>query len=264
MPWIAAIAGAAVGGAAGGQKDKVKTTTGTSNAQVTAMRSYDDLTQGQGYLEQKSYEAQIAQFQELLGLNSLGPGGAEIEANTQYQNSFASQLQALMSKVGNQSQADIAGYNSRAKDLFAPEQTALNQQFDDQRVQSQRMSARLGRPGNDPILSNKLAQEQTRQQTMLNSQIGSYGRQLPEMDANQIMNIGGQLSNLRQGLASQALLSMGGQLSTAERNFRLQSATKLGTSESDSSTYSGGGFKGAATGAMSGAGMGMSMGSKMS
>jgi len=127
------------------------------------------------------------------------------------------------------------------------------------------MAARMGRPGNDPIFANKLMQEQTRQQTMLNSQIGSYARQLPEMTANNVMSIGGALSNLRQGLASQALqnrqilLQMGNQLATAERNFRVGTATKSQSGDSDTSQYSGGGFKGAMMGAMQGASSVMGM-----
>jgi hypothetical protein len=261
---------------AGTQKDKTQTVASSRSTMGTELRSFDDLSKGQSQLEGDTYNAQIAQFAQMLGLVNAGPGQSEVSQNNQFQSSFAAQLQGLLSKVGNQSQADINNNYSRAQGIFAPEQTALNQQFDDQRVQSQRMSARLGRPGNDPILANKLAQEQTRQQTMLNSQIGSYGRQLPEMDANQIMNIGGQLSNLRQGLASQALqnrqtmLSMGNQLATSERNYRMGTATKIGTNESDTSVYSGGGAKGAAAGYSAGnaadteqAGMAMKMGGSM-
>lgn len=260
-----AIAGAAVGGIAGGQKDKQQEVGGFSSSSGVTLKDFKDLQTGAGDLEKQSYDAQLKQFTELLGLVGRGPGQSEIDSNNTYQNSFATQLQSLMQNIQN---PNVAANTDKARGLFAPQQTRLEQQFQDQRTEGQRMAARMGRPGNDPILQNKLMQEQSRQQRVLDSEVGSYARQLPELEANNIMNIGGTLSNLRQGLASQALqnrqtlLSMGQQLASSERNWRLGNASHTQSGDSDSSVYSGGGFKGAVTGMMSGASMGMGMGGK--
>ncbi len=268
MPWVAA-AGAVVGAIAGSQKDKSGGFSEYGSNDRVNLQDFEDLSKGQSGLEKNTYASQLSNFADLQKLFSLGSGENEVSANTQYQNQFASQLQQLLNRSINPSQADIAGSYSKSKDLFAPEQTALNQQFQDQNTSSNRLAARLGRAGNDPILRNKLAQEQTRQQSMLNSQVGSYARQLPQLEAQQTMNIGGQLSNLRMGLATQAfqnrqtLLGMGNQLMQAERNYRLGAANRSTSGSTSGENYSGGGMKGMIGGAMSGLGAGMGMAGAM-
>lgn len=255
---IASIGGGLLGAIAGGQKDKQSTTNNTSTR--VDLQSFDDLNKGRSGLETDAYNSQVSSFQDLLKLVQGGPGQAEVDSNLSFQNSFAKQLQAMLGKIGNQTQADVQNNFGQAQQLFAPQQTALNQQFADQTTASNRLSARLGRAGNDPIMRNKLMQEQTRQQTMLNSQIGSYGQQLPQIQAQQAVELGGALSNLRGGLASQALqnrqtlMGMGNQLAQAERNYRLQAAGR--TTNSLQETIDGGGFKGAVGGLLGGAGMG--------
>jgi hypothetical protein len=260
-PVVQAIAG----GVSGGQKDK--SSTSSNGSSYLHFRDFADITRGQGQLEKDAYNSQLKQFADLLGLVNQGPGQTEVNENNQFQRAFGTQLQSLLNEIASPTAAGMAANQAKAKDLFGAEQTALNQQFDDQRVAASRLSARLGRPGNDPILANKLMQEQTRQQTMLNSQIGSYARQLPEITAQNVMNVGGALSNLRQGLASQAmanrqaLLQMGGQLASAERNFRMGAATQAHTGMQE--TIGGGGFKGAWGGAMAGLGNSASFASKI-
>lgn len=247
-----------MGTIAGSQKDRSASFANTDSTRTVNLRSFDQLNQGRSGLEAAAYAGQLGQFNDLQNLLKFGPGQSEIQANTEFQNSFADQLQQLLRQSLNPTSSEISNNYSQAQQLFAPQQTALTQQFQDQNVASNRLAARLGRPGNDPILRNKLAQEQTRQQTMLNSQIGSYGMQLPELRGQQAMNLGGALSNLRSGLASQALqnrqtlLGMGSQLAEQERAYRLNTATTTGSQTTRGTETSGGGVKGAATGYQAG------------
>lgn len=257
MPW-AALAAAVVGGIAGGQKDSVTQYQEGATTSGIRLQDFNALSAGQSNLEKNAYDSQVSSFTDLQNLIGKGPGGSEVSANTQFQNSYASQLQQLMQGIANPNQAQNF---KTAQQYFAPQQTALNQQFEQQNTDSNRLAARLGRAGNDPILRNKLSQEKTRQQTMLNSQIGSFGQQLPAFQAEQIMGVGNQLSNLRQGLATQAmnnrstLLSMGNQLASSERQYRINTAQQYGSNYSHGENLSGGGLKGAVSGAMAGASM---------
>lgn len=264
-PLIAAAGMAAVGAVAGANKKKIGGYEESTQHQFVNLRDFEELNQGRSGLEESAYNQQVSSFADLSKLIGLGPGANEVSANTQFQNNFADQLQQLLGQISNPTQTNIAQNYSEAQQLFAPEQTALNQQFQDQNVASNRLSARLGRAGNDPILRNKLAQEQTRQQTMLNSQVGSYSRQLPQIKGQQVLELGGQLSNLRQGLASQALqnrqtlLAMGNELSNSERNYRLQTAGHSGNTYTTTEKWGGGDTRGFLEGGMAGFGQGMKM-----
>lgn len=257
FPLIAAAAAAVIGGIAGGQKDSATSYSEGSSESHLNLRNFEDLNKGQSGLEKTGYEANVTGFADLQKLLGMGPGANEVQTNTQYQNTFAGQLQDMLQKLNNPTAADTAANYAKAQQLFAPQQTALNQQFQDQNVASNRLSARLGRAGNDPIMRNKLAQEQTRQQTMLNSQIGSYGQQLPQEQANNLLNIGGNLSNLRAGLATQAftnrqtLMGMGSQLMNSERQYRINTGQQVGNQYQHGEGLSGGGLKGAVSGATS-------------
>ncbi len=259
MPWVA-VGAAALGAVAGSQKDKSDASSSTTTQMQ--LRDFNSLNVGRSDLEAQAYDQSKSTFTDLSSMVNQGPGSAEITANNTYQNSFANTLQGMLAQISNPTAASQQANFSQAQQMFAPQQTALNQQFQDASRSSDRLSARLGRAGNDPILRNKLMQEQTRQQTTLNSQIGAYGQQLPYIRAQQTADIGGQLSNLRAGLATQAmqnrqmLMGVGQSLTAAERNYRMGTATK--TSDSNEDMSSGGGLKGAIQGGMAGLGAGMS------
>ncbi len=262
MPWVA-LAMAAAGAVAGSMKDNAtESASGTKTTNLN-LRNFDDINKGQSELEQNAYGTQLGSFQDLSRLMQHGPGTGEIDANNQFQNQYANQMQQFMNQIANPNQQQQ--FNT-AKQYFAPQQTALNQQFADQNTQQNRLAAKLGRGGNDPTMRNMMMKEQTRQQTMLNSEIGAFGQQLPSYQASQLMSVGNNLSNLRQGLATQAmnnrtnLINMGNQLKDSERNYRLQTAQRSEASQSEGLTSSGGGMKGAITGAIGGAGAGMSAG----
>lgn len=251
------VGGGLVGGILGGQGTPGSETSSSNSVRNINLRDFNQLNVGRSGLEENAYNNQVSSFTDLSNLIGAGPGLNEVQANNQFQNSYANQLQQLMQNIANPNQQQNF---STAQQYFAPQQTALNQQFEQQGIASNRLAARLGRAGNDPILRNKLAQEQTRQQTALNSQIGAFGQQLPSMQAQQIMGVGNALSNLRGGLATQAmnnrstLLNMGQQLTQAERNYRLQTAQQMGGSSSVTDTSKGGGPGGMLGGVLSGAG----------
>ncbi len=249
------VGGAVLGGLIGGAGTPSSQNSNTQSTSSVNLRNFDDISKGQSGLESAAYQQQLSGFADLQKLIGQGPGANEVGANTQFQNQYANQLQGLLSNIANPNQqANFA----TAQQYFAPQQTALNQQFQQQGIESDRLAARLGRAGNDPILRNKLAQEQTRQQTMLNSQIGSFGQQLPQFQAEQIMGVGNALSNLRGGLATQAmnnrstLLGMGQQLGAAERQYRLQTAERTGSQSTQTSGSQGGGVGQMLAGALGG------------
>lgn len=260
MSALLGVAGGVLGAIAGAQPDKTKQN--SSSTSSVNLQNFDTLNQGRSGLEGLGYDTQNNQFQDLLRLLQSGPGQNEVAANTQYQNSFAQQLQGALANTLNPTTAQVNANFSQAQGLFAPQQEALRQQFVQQNTQSNQLAARLGRAGNDPILRAKLLTNQSNQQASLNADIGSYARQMPQMNAQNIMSIGGQLSNLRNGLASQAmqnrqtLLALGNELTNSERNYRLQTAGR--TTNGTQTTTSGGGLAGAISGGLAGAGAFMS------
>ncbi len=251
------VAGAGVGGLIGGTGTPSSGRGQSNYINDIRLQNFEDISKGQSGLEANTYQGNLGAYADLQSLIGAGPGMNEVSSNTQFQNQYAQQLQQLMSGIANPNQQQNF---KTAQQYFAPQQTALNQQFEQQGVQSNRLAARLGRAGNDPILRNKLSQEQTRQQTMLNSQIGQFGQELPAFKANQIMGVGNALSNLRGGLATQAmnnrstLLSMGQQLNQAERNYRIQTARKIGGQSTVNDSSEGGGLGGMLSGGLSGMG----------
>lgn len=251
------IGGGILGGILGAQGDRAGQNQTSDYTQNINLKDFEELNKGRSGLEAATYNQQLSGFNELQKLLGIGPGAGEVQANTQFQNQYASQLQNLLNQAANPNQQQNF---ETARQYFAPQQTALNQQFEQQNIQSNRLAARLGRAGNDPILRNKLAQEQTRQQTMLNSQIGAFGQQLPAFQAQQLMGIGNQLSNIRAGLATQAfqnrqaLIGMGQNLTAAERQYRLQAAGRTGSQTSTGSSSSGGGVGDMLGGVISGIG----------
>lgn len=255
---LGAIAGGVLGAIAGGQGNR---SSGTSSSSTSVnLRDINDLNKGRSALEGAADTASLDQFNQLLSLVSAGPGASAITQSLDASNNYATMLQNLLNSGGMANSTQIGQAQDYASQIFAPQQLALTQQFDDQRIQAQRMAARLGRPGTDPILANKLAQEQTRQRGMLNSQQGAFAADFANQLPGRQLGLAEGLMNVRGGLASQAfqnrqlLLQLGNQLTQSERNYRLQSA---GRSETGStSSTSGGGLAGAIGGGLAGFGAG--------
>jgi len=243
--------GAIMGGAAGSEGERSRSTTNTSS--VVRLRDIESLNRGRSALEAEGDKSTMDFFQSLKSLLQAGPGEADVTAGTQGMRDYASRLQQLLSQGG----VDVAAGQQFAQNIFAPQQLGLQQSFQDQQVQANRMAARLGRTGNDPILRNKLAQEQTRQQAMLNSQQGAFAAEQAYALPQQQINYAQALANTRMGLASQAfqnrqnLMQLGQSLTQQERQYRLQAASQTGQTQFGGTV--GGGWAGALTGAMGGA-----------
>lgn len=246
------VGGALLGGIAGSQEDKVSQSQGSG---VTL--------QEMGGFERQSGRVQAGAFNNLRNLLNLQNRGAgrDVSRARGAQNEFATMLQQYAQQGGLPQQTDINMAQGLAGQLFNPQQMALQQSFEQQRMMANRQAGISGRMSNDPVMLNKLAQDQTRQQGLLSAQQGAYGTQLAMNLPQQRMQAMQQYVGLREGLASQALqnrqtlLSLGSQLKGQERDWRYQISNKWGNQQQTS----GGGFKGAVEGVFAGASMGANM-----
>lgn len=252
-PW-GAVAGGLLG-MLGGGAGTPSTQTTESSADVT-LKNFADLSKGQSELEKQAYQNQLSQLGQLQSLVGAGPGQTDVTAGLTAQQDFASRISQLLGMGG----TDVAAGQAFAQQIFAPQQVAMQQAFQDQQVQANRLASRMGRAGYDPILRNKLAQEQTRQQAQLQAQQGAFAaqqsREIPQMQ----LQMAEQLANVRGGLASQAMqnrmamLNLGQQLTQSERQYRLDTARR--TQMQSQSGSSGGGLGGAIGGLLGGIGGG--------
>jgi hypothetical protein len=252
---VAGIAGGLLGAIAGGQGDRSKQQTTTS----VNMRDIKSLNRGRSDLEALGDNAQMDQFNQLQQLLGQGPGAAEVGAGLQSQNDFASMIQQMLGQGGLPNQQQVGNANQYASQIFDPQRVAMQQGFADQNIAGQRLAARLGRSGADPILRNKLAQEQTRQSAMLNSQQGAFAAQEAMNQPQRQLQLSEALANVRGGLATQALqnrqtlLGLGQHLAQSERDYRLRAAGSTSTTTG----VSGGGTAGAIAGGLAGVGAGL-------
>lgn len=245
MP-AAAVAGAAVlGGVAGAQKDKVSVSGSTNQMSqvIAAPAGADELK-----ARQLSLDALTSLDERLKSLES---------------SPVLSNLDKLMQELGGAPTADrINQANSLADNVFAPQQTALNQSFEDQTRAFGNRAAQMGRSSSDPILAAKLAQEQVRQQASLSANKGSFAAQEAiNAPARQFQNQLGAFGGLaNQAIQNrQAVFSLGSDFANTQMQYRLATATRTGNSVSNNEQLSGGGFKGFATGLLGGAGAGVKM-----
>jgi hypothetical protein len=199
-----------------------------------------------------------ANLRKAMALQYKG-GAQDISRARTAQNQFANLMQQYAQTGGMPQVQDINNANQFANQMFAPQQTALQQAFEQQRMMANRQAGVSGRMANDPILANKLAQGQTQQQALLQSQQGAFAAQYAQQLPGQRVNAMQQYAGLREGLASQALqnrstlLSLGSQLKGAERQWRVQTGIQHGSQ----SQSSGGGLGGAIGGALGGAATGL-------
>lgn len=243
---VAAIAGAGalLGGLAGAMGGQQETTT----RRILAPESD---------LEKRAGAVSLQNLNDLQSMLAQGPGASDVQAGTDSQRSLAALLAQLQQTGGIPGQEDVNQANIFAGQVFQGQQNSLANAFNDQRVQASRAQARMGRGGFDPVLQNKLAQEQTRQQGQLAADQGSFAAQFAQQLPQQRLNFAQQHAGVMSGLASQAmanrqaLFSMGQQLKSGEQNFRLGSATSVSTTPQQ------GGFSGFLTGALGGGATGL-------
>lgn len=266
MGWAAAaaaIAGGIVGGIAGGSDSPGESTRVDQGTDIN-LKDIKKLNVGRSELEASATQSQQDLFSQLNQLVSGGPGQSDVQAGMAAQQGYGNLLQQQLSQGGLPSQDQIGAGQQYAQSIFAPQQVMLNQQFNQERINQQRLAARLGRRSNDPVLANKLAFSQGQLQQQLGAQQGAFAAQtamsLPERQAM----MAERLANVRGGLASQALqnrvslLNMGSQLAAAERQYRINTAYKRTTQATDAWTP--GSTAGAIGGALAGVGTGMKIG----
>lgn len=243
---LLALGGALLGGVAGAA--------GSSSSQTTT-RALGPASQ----LETQSGEISLEQLQQLQGLVGQGPGGAEVTAGLQSQQSLADRLRTLSEQGAFPEQQDILRSQDIAGQLFQARQVGLQQSFQQQQQRTAQLAAQLGRSVDDPILQARLAQQQTQAQERLGAEQNVLGTQLALQQPFQRLDFARQETGIRAGLASQALqnrqslASLGAQIRGQEQQFRLQSAPVTTTQQS------GGGLLGALTGALGGATAGLGL-----
>lgn len=214
--------------------------------------------------ETRGGELALQNLNDLQGLLGQGPGAQDVAAGVGAQRSLADLLKQLQESGGLPGAQDVQAAQSFAGQVFQGQQNSLTNAFEDQRVQASRAQARLGRGGFDPVLQNKLAQEQTRQQGQLAADQGSFAAQFAQQLPQQRLGFAQQYAGVQSGLASQAmanrqaLFNLGSQLQNQGQQFRLGSAT---TTSSQSQP---GGFLGALTGGIAGASQGFAGGNNLS
>jgi hypothetical protein len=255
---ISAGAGGLLGGVAGAIGSKERQQMNVSLPDLSAFEQrLAGVRQGQAGEVEQAYDG----VKSLLG---MGPGAGDVQAGYNSQLDLAALLKKFSMGGFIPEQNDINTANTFAGQMFQPQQIAMQQAFQDQRMMGNRAMAKMGRGPGDPIMMNKLAQEETRQQAMLGAQQGQFASQFAMNMPTQRLQYAQDHSNLMSGLASQALanrqalLSMGSNLQQAERSYRLGAANREVTN------FSGGGFGGFFAGAAAGAGSGLKAGGAFS
>ena len=248
---ISAVTG--VAGAISGAEDRVTQT--EQRIEVDDPSAFEQRLQGQ----QEQF------FNQLQQLTQAGGGEEDVRAATEAQRSLADRLNALTETGGIPGAEDISAGQSFAEIAFAPQRELLSQAFEEQRITAGRQRARLGREGDDPILQARLAASQTRQTSVLGAQQQAQAQQLAFALPGQRLQFAAGRADVLSGLGSQAfrnqaaLLSTGNQLRQQERQFRLATATRTGTTTREGSF--GQALLGGLAGASAGFGIARSIGS---
>jgi hypothetical protein len=93
---------------------------------------------------------------------------------------YAAQLGQYAQAGAMPSSSDISRANDYAASQFGAQRVAMQQAFDQQLTQANRQAALSGRGVNDPILKAKLAQEQARQQALIDAQQTAFASQFAQ------------------------------------------------------------------------------------
>lgn len=205
-------------------------TTDTSSTTTVNLRNMDELNRGQGKRAELGGNLQEDQLKQLMAL--LGRGGqAQAEGDIDAARAESMTLMDMLRGAqGGPSKQNILQGQKFAQQIFAPQQQALQQQFQQAETDTSRLAARLGRQVDDPILRAKLAQAQGQQVGQLQAQQGAFAAQSAQGFQTQALDLQNQLAGIRGGLATQALqnrqalMGMGQSLLSQERQFRLASA----------------------------------------
>lgn len=233
----AAIGGALIGGIAGSQGRAQANMSETGQAASRTVRGG---------------------LRELNRLAGAGANRQDVREGAQSQRDLATMLQQYSQGGFLPSQTDFATAGQYAQDIFAPERQAVLSGFTEQNQRVAQMAARLGRPVNDPILQSKLATAQQQQLGEVGARQTAFRAQTAQQLPLQRLGFSQALTDVRQGLASQAfanrqmLVQLGNQVLTgqqADREARSQ--------------YQSPGFAGFLGGALGGAGSGLGLAGKL-
>jgi hypothetical protein len=123
----------------------------------------------QGYMGAQGEQAASGSLAAMQGFRGDAAFGAQTD--------LASLLKQYQQDGAMPTAQDSSRAQSFAQSQFDPQRVAMQQAFQDQLTQANRQAALSGRGVNDPILRAKLAQEQTRQGAMLQSQQGAFATQ---------------------------------------------------------------------------------------
>lgn len=190
-------------------------------------------------LERLGRTTQEQTLPELQSLVAEGAGTGDVARGAQSQRSLADLLQQYASGGFLPNQSDLSTARSFAGDIFAGQQEALNQSFEDAQTQAARQAAALGRPVNDPILQAKLAQGQAREQSLLSAQQRGFAAEQAMNMPLQRLQFAQMGAETSQALAAQALqnrqalLQTGQGIQDRQQAFRLATATRENTQSSD-------------------------------
>lgn len=146
----------------------------------------------------------VDSFRQMQAFAAKGPGAEDVGNFTGSQRDLASMLQQYSQGGFMPGQEDIGRANDLAGQLFQAQRVAQTQAFQDQLTMANRAAARSGRGVNDPILRNKLAQEQTRQSALLEAQQGGFAAQYAQSLPGQRLNFAQQRVGVLGELSGQA------------------------------------------------------------
>lgn len=224
----------------------------SSGVNLPSGKELTDLIYGGSRNELLGYSSGYNSLDQLNQLTNAGPGTQAVKDSMTASNDLSALLKQMAQTSGLPTQGDINTSNAFSGNMFASRQTELNQMFQDQNTEAERLSARLGRPVNDPVLQAKLRTGFMRQQDSLNAEKQGYASQMALQLPGQRLNFTSMNNDLQGGLAAQAfrnraaILEAGQNLMNNERNFRLNTASRWGEQSS------GGGLGGAISGALGG------------
>lgn len=182
-------------------------------------------------LENQANAAQGGALSDFGQLVNAGANAGDVSQGAQSQRDLAAMLQQYQQSGGVPNAEDIANANQYAANQFGQQRVGLQQSFEQQRQDAAANAALSGRSLNDPVLRNKLAQEQTRQEQMLGAQQNAFSSQFAMQQPDRRLGYAAQRSQALQGLASQALanrqalFSMGNQAASQQAGLRSQNTS---------------------------------------
>lgn len=207
---MAAITGAILGG--------IGAATSAAGAIASAVGANSRNPQFQMEAE-KDFEKQgrLNAEQGLAGYRSAL--GNEVAAGSAAQMDLAGMLKRYAETGAIPDAQDIQRSQAYAQSQFAPQQVAMQQAFREQLTGANRQAALSGRGVNDPILRAKLAQEQTRQNALLQAQQGAFASQFAQQQPFQRL---GFMSQRADTLVNRGQLALGNNANLAQLGLAAQ------------------------------------------